>query len=173
MTTHQLRRQVNEAIIQALEQGSVPWRSDHGFPRNVFSRRRYGGVEAVLLMLAGQRRGFASCIWGTRQEWEALDGTIKEGPGTDIVVGGESLHTLAVYNLCQICGDFPVSRTERPTVDYALVERVVANTEADIRYSDQMVAEYHVPKPGKDSDYIVIARKQHFERSPGGAPRFY
>jgi len=33
-----------------------------------------------------------------------------------------------VYNLCQISGDFPVSRNERPTFDYALVERVITNT---------------------------------------------
>jgi hypothetical protein len=46
-------------------------------------------VEAVLLMLAGQRRGFTSCFWWTRQEWEALGGTVKEGPGTAIVVGGQ------------------------------------------------------------------------------------
>jgi antirestriction protein ArdC len=59
----QLRQRVNEAIIQALERGGVPWRSDHGFPRNVLSRRRYGGVEAVLLMRAGQRQGFTSCFW--------------------------------------------------------------------------------------------------------------
>jgi N-terminal domain of anti-restriction factor ArdC len=57
-----LRQQVNDTIIQALGQGKVPWRSDHGFPKNVLSRRRYGGIEAICLMLAG----CPSPYWGTR-----------------------------------------------------------------------------------------------------------
>jgi len=75
MKTKKLREQVNETIIQALGQQMVPWRSDHGFPKNVLSRRRYGGIEPILLMLAGQRRGFTSCWWGTRQEWDTLPAT--------------------------------------------------------------------------------------------------
>jgi len=130
--TRQHREQVNEAIIEALESQMVLGRSDHGFPRNILSRRRYEGIEAVLLLLACQRRGFTSCWWGTRAEWDALDGTIREGTGTEIVGGRrnlfESLHPSIVYNLCQISGDFPVSRNERPTFDYALVERVITNT---------------------------------------------
>jgi hypothetical protein len=122
-STGQLRQQVNETIIQALEQGKVPWRSDHGFPKNVLSRRRYGGIEAICLMMAG----CPSPYWGTRSEWEALGGKVKDGPGTQIVVRRgalfESLRPLTIYNLCQVSGDFPVSRNKHPTVDYGLVER--------------------------------------------------
>lgn len=164
--TGQLRKHVNETVIQALEQQMVPWRSDHGFPKNILSRRRYGGVEAILLMVAGQRRGFTSCFWGARQEWEALDGRIKEGPGTQIVAS-------TVWNLDQIDGNFPISRNERPTVDYALVERIIANTRADIRFTDERVAEYYYPQDDKDGDFILMCRKEHFLRGPGGAPSFY
>src|SRR5262249_28445184 len=69
-STGQLRQQVNGKIIQALEQGGVPWRSDHGFPKNVLSRRRYGGVEAICPRTAG----CPSPYWGTNSEWEALGG---------------------------------------------------------------------------------------------------
>jgi len=178
MTTTQLREQVNATIIQALEKQMVPWRSDHGFPKNVLSRRRFGGIEAVSLMLAGQRQGFTSCWWGTRQEWELLGGRVKEGPATEIVVPNstlDELHPLTLYNLCQVDGDFPVSRRQRPTVNYALVERVIANTRADIRFTDEKIAEYHFPgiDPDGDGDYVRICRREHFERGPGGWPSFY
>jgi antirestriction protein ArdC len=170
-TTGELRQQVNEAIIQALGQGGVPWRSDHGFPKNVLSRRRYGGVEAVLLMLASQRQGFTSCFWGNRQEWEDLGGEVEDGPGTEIVVRSHfgSLRPLTVYSLSQVSGDFPVSRSERPAADYALVERVIANTRADFRFTDEWVAEYHYPgtDPDGDGDYIRMCGREHFERADG------
>jgi antirestriction protein ArdC len=176
-STGQLRQRVNETVIQALGQGGVPWRSDHGFPRNVWSRRRYGGVEAILLMLASQRQAFTSCFWATRQEWEALGGDVEDGPGTEIVVRSlfGCLYPSTVYNLCQISGDFPVSRSYRPTVDYALVDRVIANTRAAVRFTDEWVAEYHYPgtDPDGDGDYIRMCRKEHFERGPGGVSAFY
>ena len=172
--TRQLSEQVNDTIITALERQMVLGRSDHGFPRNVWSRRRYGGMEAILLMLACDRQGFTSCWWGTKSEWETLGGSISEGPGTEIVVGrGKSLHALTVYNLCQISGDFPVSRNERHMVDYALVERIIAGTKADIRFTDEPVAEYYYPQEDSDGDYIKMCRKERFERGPGGAPSYY
>lgn len=76
MKTRQLQEQVNETIIQALHAGKVPWRSDHGFPNNILSRRRFDGLPGLLLMIACERQGFTSCYWGTRQEWEALGGRI-------------------------------------------------------------------------------------------------
>jgi len=176
MTTTQLQEQVNETIIKSLEQGGVPWRSDHGFPRNILSRRRFGGIEAILLMLAGQRQRFTSCWWGTRQEWDTLGGKVKDGQGTEIVVGnGQCFKTATVWNLNQIDGDFPVSRRISPRVDYALVERVIAGTKADIRFTDEKIAEYHFPgtDPNGDGDYVRICRREHFERGPGGWPSFY
>ena len=174
MTTKKLRAQVNEQIIQSLEQGGVPWRSDHGFPRNILSRRRYGGgVDAILLMLACQRQGFTSCWWATRSEWDTLGGMIKEGPATEIVLPmPEGLHPCELYNLSQVDGDFPVSRREYPTVNYALVEKVIANTRVEIRFTDERIAEYHYPQPGKDG-YVLICRKENFERGPGGWPSYY
>ena len=168
MNTRQLREQANEAIIQALEQEMLPWRSDYGFPKNVLSRRRYGGIEAVLLMLAGQRQGFASCFWGTRSEWETLGGKVKGGSGTQIVVPTpDGLRSLTFFNLSQVDGNFPVSRNVRPTVDYALVERVIANTGVEIRFTDERIAEYHYPQEDGDG-YILICRREHFERGPCG-----
>jgi hypothetical protein len=54
--TRQLREKVNEAIITALKAGKVPWRSDHGFPREAWSRRRFDGLAGLLLMIACDRQ---------------------------------------------------------------------------------------------------------------------
>jgi antirestriction protein ArdC len=124
------------------------------------------------LMLACQRQGFTSGFWGTRADWELLDGKIKDGPGTQVVgSGGQQLDT--VWNLGQIGGDFPVSFNQRPPVDYALVDRIITGTKGAIRFTDEPLAEYHYPQPGGGGDFILIWRKEHFERGPGGVPFFY
>jgi antirestriction protein ArdC len=165
VTNRQLQEQVNDTVIQAVRAGRVPWRSDHGFPTNILSRRRFDGLAALLLMTAADRHGFTSCYWGTKDEWELLGGKIKDGHGTQIVVGTRAC---TVYNLCQIDGDFPISRSLRPIVDYAVVDCIIANTRADIRFSDERIAEFHF-----DGDFVKICRKEHFERGVGGVPAYY
>jgi antirestriction protein ArdC len=171
----QIREQVNETIIQALEQGKVPWRSDHGFPRDILNRGRVSGLNAILLMLAADRHNFTSSYWGTQAEWDTLDGRVKGGSGTLIVLGGlvEALRSWTVYNLSQIDGDFPISRNDHPTVDYGLVDRIIANVGADIRFTDERVAEYHYPQTNKDGDFIKMCRKEHFLRGQGGIGAYY
>jgi antirestriction protein ArdC len=176
-TTRELRQQVNDTIITALNAEKVPWRSDHGFPRDILSRRRFDGLSGLLLMIASDRLGFTSCFWGTRQEWESLGGKIKEGPGTQVVFPSwfSSLRPCTLYNLCQVDGDFPISRRERRTVDYRYVDRIIANSRARIRFTDERVAEYHYPRtePDGDGDYILISRMEHFVRGPGGLNSYY
>jgi antirestriction protein ArdC len=171
----QLREQVNETIITALENEKVPWRSDNGFPRDILSRRRFSGLSAILLMTAADGHNFTSSYWGTQQEWEALDGKIGKGPGTLIVLGGffETLSPCTVYNLCQIDGNFPISRNQSSMVDYAAVDRIIANVGADIRFTDERVAEYYYPQTNKDGDYIKMCRREHFLRGQGGIGAYY
>jgi antirestriction protein ArdC len=162
MTGRQFRQHVNETIITALKTGRVPWRSDHGFSRNILSRRRFGGIEAILLMLACERQGFTSAYWGARAEWELLGGQVKGGPGT------QTLGDAPLFNLDQISGDFPVSRNERRTVDYAWVDKIIAQTGADIRFTHDRIAEYHTKE-----DFIIVCYKEHFVRGPGGIGAYY
>jgi antirestriction protein ArdC len=164
----QLIEQVNETIITALEQGKIPWRSDHGFPRDILSRRRFFGLNAILLMTTADRHEFTSSFWGTASEWDTLDGKVKEGPATQIVLV-ETMRPCQVWNLDQISGDFPISRRLLPTVDYAGVDRIIANTKADIRFTDEIVAEYYYPP----KDYIKMCRKEHFAKGQAGIGAYY
>jgi antirestriction protein ArdC len=176
-TSRQLREQVNETIITALRTGKIPWHSAYGFPRNILSRRRFDGLSGLLLMVVGERHGFSSCFWGTRREWETLGGEIMERPGTQVVVPAwfSSLRPCTVYNLCQIVGEFPVSRSRPRTVDYRSVEKVIGNTRAVICYTVERIAEYIYPGRGEGGrgDYINMVRMEHFVRSGAGINAYY
>jgi antirestriction protein ArdC len=157
-TAGHVRKRVNETIISALKAGKVLGRSDYGFPRDILNRRRFGGIESILLMLDG----FRSPYWGTLPEWELLGGKVKHCPGS------QTLNNATLFNLDQISGDFPVSRHERRTVDYAWVEKVIAKTGADIRFTHDRIAEYHVKE-----DFILMCHKEHFVRGQGGIGAYY
>jgi antirestriction protein ArdC len=60
-------------------------------------------------------------------------------------------------------------------VDYRYVEKIIANSRAAIRYTDEPVAEYHFPgtDPDGDGDYILMCRMEHFVRGPGGLNAYY
>jgi antirestriction protein ArdC len=182
MNTADIRQEVNQTIIRALKDGLVPWRSDYGFPKNVLNRRRYEGVSAVLLMLAGQRKGFKSPYWASSDDWQLLGGKVTPNGGTSVVVlktglfgVGRGLVGRQVYNLDEVEGDFPASRSEQHGPDWEGIHRVIFNTGADLRFTHEPKAEYHFPGTDKngDGDYIICCLKEHFDRGPGGSNAFY
>jgi antirestriction protein ArdC len=68
-----IRTQITNQIIEALESGSVPpWRrpwavcgKNTGAHANVVSKRSYRGLNPILLDLASEKHGFSSRWWGT------------------------------------------------------------------------------------------------------------
>jgi antirestriction protein ArdC len=163
-TSRQIRELVNQTIIDALTDKTVPWRGEHGFPRSIWSQRRFDGINAVLLLIAERKQQFRSSVWGTRAQWEALGGTIKDQAGTEIVLP----KGYAVYNLSQVDGNFLV--LHNAMVGYATADKIIASTGADIRFTHDRIAEYHYPE---DGDYIKLCYREHFERGPGGVPGYY
>jgi antirestriction protein ArdC len=155
MANHrQIREQVNQTSIDALTSRTVPWRGEHGFPRNISSRRRFDGLNAILLLIAERRRQLNSPVWGTRAQWEALGGSIKDQAGTEIVLDKSELVT--VYNLSQVDGDFPVLHSRM--VGYPAADQIIAGTWADIHFPHDRIAEYHYPE---DGDYIKLCHREH------------
>lgn len=84
---NQIREQITNQIIAALESGSVPpWRRpwklghDAGPAANVVSRRSYRGLNPILLDLASQTHGFSSRWWATFAQWKSLGGRIMARP---------------------------------------------------------------------------------------------
>jgi antirestriction protein ArdC len=87
MNPNDIRQQVTQRIVQALESGTVPWRrpwrvspNASGRPRNIASRKAYSGVNPLLLALHGLQHGLQSRWFGTFQQWQALGCTVKRRP---------------------------------------------------------------------------------------------
>lgn len=82
---NEIRQQVTEQIIKALEKGTPPWRrpwnsTSLGRHRNAISDRAYSGVNPWLLELHSHDHGFTSRCWGTFRQWKDLGCNVKKRP---------------------------------------------------------------------------------------------
>lgn len=87
-----IRHEVTQKLIAALENNIIPWRRpwqinpNVGRPANVVSRKPYRGVNVLLLQLHALQYGFQSKWYATFKQWNALGGTIRKRP-TDVEMG--------------------------------------------------------------------------------------
>lgn len=136
MQSRELRQTITNTILDSLQRGGLPpwrqpWRSSKhsGAPINVVSKRRYSGVNPLLLQIAAQRHEFQSRYWATFQQWKQLGGSVMRRPShvdpgrwgtmiafcrpvtkTEIAPDGETestvwiLRSYTVFNLDQVEG---------------------------------------------------------------------
>ena len=97
---NEIRQQITNRIIEALEQGVLPWRrpwrqsKNTGRPANVVSKRAYTGINPLLLELSSMEKGFQSRWWATFNQWRQLGCCVMKRPdniepghwGTSIVL---------------------------------------------------------------------------------------
>jgi len=89
-------QRVTSAIVTAIENGTgtyqMPWtvRQDKGFsPISVGSAKPYRGVNTLVLWAESQSKAYASALWGTYQQWQALGGQVRKGErGSPVVYWG-------------------------------------------------------------------------------------
>ena len=93
-TQTELRQEITNRIIESLKSGNLPpWRpswSSHinaGSPTNVVSKKRYSGVNPMLLRIAAARHALKSKYWATFNQWKDLGGKVMRRP--DHVPSGE------------------------------------------------------------------------------------
>jgi antirestriction protein ArdC len=90
----QIRQEVCDKMIEGLSKDVPPWRKpwspagNTGHPMNFASRRRYTGVNPLILLMASMEHGYDSKFWGTGRSWtKELGGKIIKGEhGTPIVL---------------------------------------------------------------------------------------
>lgn len=153
---NELRQRITNQIVEALESGNLPpwrrpWSSDKnaGSPANVVSKKRYSGLNPLLLELAAQRHGFASKWWATFRQWEQLGGRVMRRPenvpsgqwGTQVIfyspitkrqidANGEEtedrffvLKSYTVFNVDQVEGLDHLRVSEEPATEQEVTER--------------------------------------------------
>ena len=81
-----LRQEISQQIYETLKSGDVlPWRRgwqadvNAGLPTNATSRRRYSGVNTILLSIAGFAKGHQSKFWATYKQFQALGTNVRRG----------------------------------------------------------------------------------------------
>src|SRR5256714_12168039 len=95
-TSQDIYTRVTNAITTAIENGAgeyrMPWlvRQDKGFsPVSVGSAKPYRGINTLVLWAQAQSKGYASALWGTYQQWQALGGQVRKGErGSPVVYWG-------------------------------------------------------------------------------------
>jgi antirestriction protein ArdC len=149
-TQEELRRTITDQIVDSLKSGGVPpWRRpwgispNSGFPTNVVSKRRYSGVNVLLLRMAAMSHGFSSKFWATFRQWTEMGGRIQKRPEnvkpghwgqnivfftrvtkteTDPITGDEDersfpiLRCYTVYNVDQCDGPFDHLRVDEESL---------------------------------------------------------
>lgn len=85
MMKNTVYEEIASRVLEALEQGNVPWRkpwAGGGSPKNLISKKPYRGINTVLLGIAP----FGSPYWVTYKQAKSLGGFVKKGEkGTQIV----------------------------------------------------------------------------------------
>jgi antirestriction protein ArdC len=179
-----LRHSVNGRIIQALEHKEVPWQKPwggNGFPRDVFSKKKFFGVNAILLQMAAKNK-FSSNLWGTSAQFAKLRMPVKDRPltvapgewGTEIITYKDdtfskraAVSSTVVYNLEQTKCKKILDVSLIP--NYQLAESVLTSTPAILDFNSNNEAFYFYPPV----DFITIPKKEIFEASLGGLPGYY
>lgn len=90
----QLRESITHQIIEALKSGGLPpwrkpWSNDPaaGPACNVISRKKYRGINPLLLAVSSMQHKFRSKFWGTFNQWKDMGGRVMRRP--DNVKPGE------------------------------------------------------------------------------------
>jgi antirestriction protein ArdC len=95
----ELRKQITDQIVAALENGVMPWRrpwstsKNSGRPANVLSKRHYSGINPLLLELHARKFGFHSRWWATFNQWREMGCTVQKRPA-DVEPGEWGCHAI-------------------------------------------------------------------------------
>jgi antirestriction protein ArdC len=186
MSHADLYSRITDKVIAQLEKGVAPWQQPWatiggGLPMNIISRKRYRGINVMLLWATANDNGYESNLRATYRQWDMLGGHVTRGEhGTKIIywnvnteavlnedTGEEReekrffLREYTVFNLSQCGGEalnrFRNARPVREFIDYGPAEKAIAATGADIRHGGNRAFFDTV------NDFIRLPVKKAFE----------
>jgi antirestriction protein ArdC len=91
MTQQETYEKVTDSIIQAMEDGLVPWRkpwsdSALALPTSLATGKPYRGINSLILSLTEQVKGYSAPLWGTYKQFQSLGGQVQKGEKSTAVV---------------------------------------------------------------------------------------
>lgn len=137
---------INEIVVDALSQGIIPWKTfKPGFPTNVLTNKKYGGINPILLQISAQKHKFhRSRYWGSIQQWGAAqcrvpfeqDPTLifiyqdmeQEGKQFKLPSTRKVFNTDQVYGLT--VGNFMGTKLSN---DYSQIESLIGKSDVNIK----------------------------------------
>src|SRR6187397_655536 len=85
-----LEQEITDKVLAGLEAGTVPWRKPwtgrNFMPTSASTGRPYRGINAVLLWLEGELKGYASNLWLTYRQAAEFGGNVRKGEKGTLVV---------------------------------------------------------------------------------------
>lgn len=175
-----IRQEVTNTIIAALEAGVAPWvkpwkSANGGLPQKQDTGQAYRGVNVILLMLAGM--GFGSNEWYTFKQamnrggmvrkgekgtmvvfWKLLTKTETDDDGEEVERKIPMLRHFMVFNRDQIDGLEEVEVEDVPDFErHEAAEATIEGTEASIKYGTN--AAFYQPT----TDSIGMPKRESFD----------
>jgi antirestriction protein ArdC len=81
---------ITASIIEAIEVGcgkfEMPWHTFGSLPSNAGNKRRYRGINVLVLWAAASQRGYKTQLWATYQQWRELGAQVRQGEKSTAVV---------------------------------------------------------------------------------------
>jgi antirestriction protein ArdC len=81
---------ITASIIEAIEAGcdkfQMPWHTFGVVPSNASNKRRYRGINVLVLWAAAAKHGYRTQLWATYQQWRELGAQVRKGEKSTAVV---------------------------------------------------------------------------------------
>lgn len=85
-----LYEKITASIVEAIEAGcgkfEMPWHTFGSLPSNAANKRRYRGINVLVLWAAASQRGYKTQLWATYQQWRELGAQVRQGEKSTAVV---------------------------------------------------------------------------------------
>jgi antirestriction protein ArdC len=94
MSAEEIYQAVTDRMVQALEQGVIPWRTPWtlaGPPRSMSTGNAYRGVNTWILALASAEHGWRSPWFGTYRQIQERGGQVRKGEKSTLVTFWKTL----------------------------------------------------------------------------------
>ncbi len=98
--------EITKKIIDLLKQEKIIWHQEwigSGFPANFFTKKRYRGVNTILLWIAQLKNQYESSFWLTFNQIKKLKGKLKKGSKGEYIYFFEKYKPDTIKKMCRNC----------------------------------------------------------------------